>query len=735
MSPRNALLTLLLAVLLAAFASGQALQWLHTSLYQIYAEAMSVQSSTGPAGFVWVPRFTPPPPPPGEAQACYIVLPASDDSFGGMLTYNSIWQRKYGLPTFYMGVEYAWPWSIDARTAPCEALRYLQLVYDSSMSSATVKLNITVPGVLVGAAGLGTSSTSLSTTTSRFSICNTTVAGFYVDKPGEYYVQLSGGFVYTIAANCSSYIYAAPRDKYFWNSTYTTWYNGKLYGVAFAVVFSAPCITKPAVFVDVWNDIYYHYYIVFNSSATWCGNSLVTTTTPYQAYYALLAQGIDKIWYRVSPGIIYDVVVPVPVAVNIHGQRYATYAFAYYSYYYSSNSPDRLPIITHNTTLFAEMPAPLTDDTINLLDIFLIDPDSNPNNTGIALFSMNNLPAGLYSAYVLTDQASAAFPLLLGKLSPLAVFAPAGANVVSFMQINKTVYFAEAVACPYPTNTMPPSYNTPGTAAYFNASNITSYTAVTIKNGQPIPIYVAVAYPSPYAANTLSTHYAMSMRIDPFENATVYGNASLGLAVFYSFNDLCQGSPGVWSDPNFFVDYANKTVIWTGSGMSIVDNTTSALQIANLTQLIANYLANLTNALLTAYTNALANATAAVKAAYSIPVPQAPTSVTGLSVTMVQTALNALKDAQIIVPSGSFSSISLPPAPLVVAPAASAAVAIAWAASRRDEDLTLTAAVAGIALALFGVLMVLIYGAGSLSLVALGVIIAAAAAAWRRSSV
>jgi hypothetical protein len=66
------------------------------------------------------------------------------------------------------------------------------------------------------------------------------------------------------------------------------------------------------------------------------------------------------------------------------------------------------------------------------------------------------------------------------------------------------------------------------------------------------------------------------------------------------------------------------------------------------------------------------------------------------------------------------------------APAAAAAVAVAWAASRRDDDAVTTAAIAGIALAIFALLMTLIYGPTSLPLVALGIIIAAAAAAWRR---
>jgi hypothetical protein len=102
--------------------------------------------------------------------------------------------------------------------------------------------------------------------------------------------------------------------------------------------------------------------------------------------------------------------------------------------------------------------------------------------------------------------------------------------------------------------------------------------------------------------------------------------------------------------------------------------------------------------------------------------------------TWLRTTLNQLQKYQIVGASTSFGVVSLPAVLAAVAPAAAAAVAVAWAASRRDEDLTVTAAVAGIALALFGVLMVLIYGTASLSLVALGVVIAAAAAAWRRSS-
>ena len=100
--------------------------------------------------------------------------------------------------------------------------------------------------------------------------------------------------------------------------------------------------------------------------------------------------------------------------------------------------------------------------------------------------------------------------------------------------------------------------------------------------------------------------------------------------------------------------------------------------------------------------------------------------------TWLKTTLNVLQKWQATGASASFGAVSIPAVPTAVAPAAAAAVAVAWAASRRDDDVATTVAVAGIALALFGILMTLIYGTGSLTLVALGIIAAAAAAAWKK---
>jgi len=102
----------------------------------------------------------------------------------------------------------------------------------------------------------------------------------------------------------------------------------------------------------------------------------------------------------------------------------------------------------------------------------------------------------------------------------------------------------------------------------------------------------------------------------------------------------------------------------------------------------------------------------------------------------VSTLLNELGRWHVPGPpgGGGFSAGPLVPPALTAPTAAAAAVAVAWAASRRDDDVAASAAVAGVALALFGMLMTLIYGTESLGLVALGVIVAAAAAAWRRIS-
>jgi hypothetical protein len=749
MSRRSAALLLAAALLLFADAAGQVLPWIHSNIYQIYAQNVTVAGATRGA-FVWVPYFTPPPPPPGWTTVCYITRPANftgaiGGNLGGALVYNSTMQRQYGLPPIYMSD--AWGQypsystsslhdyvQLDVSTIDCSGFRYLQLVYNgTSLGGTVVPLYIPTAGLLVGASGVGPSPSLVTTSTVTQSLCGVPLTGFNILQPGTYYVKLpSFGSVHIYTGNCTMYILAIDYKTYsYWNTTYATWYNGTKRGIYFAVTFSAPCVVVPRILLGYGINNYY----IYGSHAAFCNSTFSSMLSfKFYSYYALLARSNSTAWYRVNPHNT-QAVIPVPVAVNMTTWAGSGFSFIGHSIYYyvtaTEQASQHQPEVTYNKTLFGQVPGYLTPtDGGNLqgpsdyLDIFLVDPN-NATNLGLAAFSTYFIPPGVGSAYVATDGGAAVFAFD-GMLRPLIVYAPAGSNVLSVIRINNKTYFTETVACPYPLNTMPGQYYwPPGARPYINVASLGSYAAVELQNNSTSPIYVEVRYS---ALNMM-----MMAKINPGETAILYGPSSYELDIYTSLNSICTGFSYVWSGS--MSTYTGSILRWTGSGVQVVGvmPSTSA-QIANLTQQIANYLSNLTNALLSAYTKALTNLTAALKAAYSVPIPNAPTYVGAFSITTVQTALNALKGASAVAPPGALPSVALPPVPLVAAPAVSAAVAIAWAASRRDEDLAATAAVAGIALALFGVLMTLLYGAASLSLVALGVIIAAAAAAWRRSS-
>jgi len=732
--------------LFVADAAAFTLPWIQSNVYQIYAKNVTVAGTAGK--FVWVPYFTPPPPPPGWAQVCYITRPSSYiglyNGLGGALIYNSTMQRQYGLPPIYMSD--AWDQysssslirdyvQLDVATIECSALRYLQLVYDgSSLGNTVVQLNIPTAGLLVGAYGVGPSPGSITTATVTQTICGVPLTGFNILQPGTYYVKLPArGSVHIYTSNCTMYILAIDYRAYsYWNTTFVTRVNGTTYGVSFAVTFSAPCAVAPKVLMG-YNII--NGYYTYGSHAAFCNSTFSEMPSfKFYSYYALLARSNDTAWFRVNFHNT-QVVTPVPVAVNMTtwaGVRLSFLGYSNVYYVVATEQPSQhQPEVTFNKTLFTQVPGYLTPTDggslygpSEYLDIFLVDPN-NVSNIGLAAFSTYFIPPAVGSAYVAADGGAAVFTFL-GMLRPLIVYAPAGSNVFSVVKMGNKTYFSETIACPYSMTSMPGQYYwPPGARPYIDVSRLSSYVAVQLQNNSTSPIYVEVRYSA--------VNMTMMMKIGPGETATLYGPPNYELDIFTSLDSICTGFNYVWSGS--MSTYGGSILRWTGSGVQVVGVMPSLTQqIANLTQQIARYLTNLTNALLSAYTKALTNLTAALKAAYSVPIPKAPTYVGAFSITTVQTALNALKGASTAAPPGAFPPIRLPPAPLAVAPAASAAVAIAWAASRRDEDLTVTAAVTGIALALFGVLMTLLYGAGSLSLVALGVIIAAAAAAWRRSS-
>jgi hypothetical protein len=174
----------------------------------------------------------------------------------------------------------------------------------------------------------------------------------------------------------------------------------------------------------------------------------------------------------------------------------------------------------------------------------------------------------------------------------------------------------------------------------------------------------------------------------------------------FSNNTVKQGGT-ILADYDYGVAWSNLTMLLARLYNSTLNALKQILQQTNATQALQSFIAS------------QPHVTGAIK-------------VDSATSTWLKTTLNVLQKYQTVGSSASFGAVSLPAVPTAVAPAAATAVAVAWAASRRDDDVATTAAVAGIALALFGILMTLIYGTSSLTLVALGVIVAAAAAAWRR---
>ena len=211
------------------------------------------------------------------------------------------------------------------------------------------------------------------------------------------------------------------------------------------------------------------------------------------------------------------------------------------------------------------------------------------------------------------------------------------------------------------------------------------------------------------------------------------------LRVFTSPQDLCGNTEYIISttsyDPSWRYAIVGNSLVPLGPISPDYNYTLLWLELLKrLSQLYRNTWGNFSK-----YLNATrgANATAAFNlTGFYASMSQFLGTIKMDSATSVwlKTTLQELQKWRVVGSSASFGVVSLPAVPTAVAPAAAAAVAVAWAASRRDDDVATTAAVAGIALALFGILMTLIYGTSSLALVALGVIVAAAAAAWRRIS-
>lgn len=272
-------------------------------------------------------------------------------------------------------------------------------------------------------------------------------------------------------------------------------------------------------------------------------------------------------------------------------------------------------------------------------------------------------------------------------------------------------------------------------ATYFVPPRLDRANEVEICNNTTKTYYVGI-----YVSASV-TGYAWFDELDPgacrmLRWDGIYSSSQVTYNFFNSTYYLCENAPQFSlagsSCPAGWRCYLNSSNALVPTFPVDLDTLYAAMWSQFMQSLAQQY--NATMSALQQWLNMQANATKSVTAFMnSLPRLVGTIKMDSATSTWLNTTLKVLKSYQVSGASAQYGTVALPPAPLVIAPAASAAVAIAWAASRRDEDLTVTAAATGIALALFGVLMTLLYGTASLSLVALGVIIAAAAAAWRRS--
>jgi hypothetical protein len=301
------------------------------------------------------------------------------------------------------------------------------------------------------------------------------------------------------------------------------------------------------------------------------------------------------------------------------------------------------------------------------------------------------------------------------------------------------VYGARTLACP--------AYNpTPTTSrlpiVVTNMTRLDRAKEIEICNNNPYTVYVGLYVTS----TTAPASYAHIDRINP--NACVrlrwdgaISNTATRLDVFRNATAVCNGWVMLSIPGRNYTDGWRYYLV----GNRLVPDSPIDLDTAyaDMWRQIIQTLMQTYNSILDAWQQWLrqwlemaTNATAPSLQSVLTSRPQFLGTIKMDTATSVwlKTTLQELKKWRAVGVSPSYGAISLPQIPTAVAPAAAAAVAVAWAASRRDDDVATTAAIAGIALALFGILMTLVYGTESLTLVALGVIVAAAAAAWRRIS-
>jgi len=556
----------------------------------------------------------------------------------------------------------------------CRLYRHLQAVWPyGSPPEDPTPFYMPATGVLIGAASVGTSPDVSTTQGSYINICNDAVYGFIVQK-GQLYV-VPGDTMYLVeASTCNVYMLGASSVA---NVT----------GGVFPLVHVPPELGR------LWAPLYF----LFSEKYFYAGELTgVVRGDPFACPYET---------YAPPEGNVTHLCIWPGRPDGVHEYSAAVWAPLYYNSSWGSGV----------------MPAVLAWPSANL--VIDLQPD------GYSVVTPNPLPYPSYLAPYLVRldadnyTALAVLPnnqtfYVHGRVHQ--IYAVSMVNYEGKLRIGKHAVCFNA------------SGGAPQGPYMYVVEAVTTPAVAKIRNDSPSTIYVM----------TLTDFGAAVWveEIPPGEEAYVVTTGTWYIGV--------GDTPCNYAYYDYSTSYAGMYAVWDGTQLAAVGELMGPdyEAIAQWYKAVNDTLSEVIKRLkeLEEWYKSLyrrGNATVIMSILTSKPpgpIPFYATHISTFSYTTIKTHAEVLTKYTSVAPpplffgpEGGAPLTAVAPPAAGLAAAAAGALGVAWAASRRDDDVVTAAAVAGTALALFSLLFTMVYGAEGLSLAALGIIIAAAAAAYK----
>ena len=560
----------------------------------------------------------------------------------------------------------------------CSLYRYLQLVWDPNRPPRwPVVLHVPKSGLLVGASAVGPSPDAMTTTKSTVSVCGVTHTGFIVPA-GRWYVTPSSSVYLIDMSNCTAYALAVTTSDIL---------NASPTRRVFAILHVPP--QRGRLWVPIREPI---------------GGSHPSS------------------WKYYRDGGLVGLVADTPFESNCWSWAHFAPPSAnkHICALYSTSSPPTpavawLPVYYNSSWGRGVMPAFLSfvsSTPSRLHPSVVIHPEAN----GVNRVWYYNVDA----PFLLRIDADGFSAVALAP-SNFSIFVHG--RVYQFYTIAAVNYAGRKLV---------------GKHAVCGPGN--SYRNTMMVEATTIPAVTKIRNRSP------SKIYAMSLGTDSqviwVEEIPPDGEAYVVVTRSF-YIAISNSTPCTY---HYRVDsryYGNKLAVWNGTHLIAVGSLTASdyelltlwLEAINATfAKLAEMLQQISSVYSSLYGQSNATAlTTLLTSPPGAPIPFYATNISTFSSVTIRTYVETLTkfSASAIQPAFAGGAPPPPPPAAAFAAAAAGALGVAWAASRRDDDVITAAAVAGVALALFSILFTLVHGAQGLSLAALGIIIAAAAAAYK----